>query len=120
MSYGAFVAARGVCSGCGTTFNVDVFPARSGFEVSCRSCHLLKEDARRLGITISDYSVQRKIIIEEMTERIAGKERKFTKDRNSGIYSMFLMGRSYAHIGDLYGLSRERVRQIIKKIRKSL
>ena len=46
------------------------------------------------------------------------QRKKEQKERNKKIYKAYIQGRTYENIGLEYGITRERVRQIIEQIEK--
>lgn len=117
-----YAEAEGKCRNCTSTVTTAVRELpNEGLQVLCDSCFRITKDCKRLNMTPEVYKIEREQMIKEIAERLIGNmissKRINEKDitRNTSIYSMFLRGRSHAHIASTFGLSRERVRQIVKR-----
>lgn len=127
--YAIYKEMGGKCSVCGSTEETDVYhikSRKSGVDftyVFCVGCMRIHKECERLGIEPESYKEQKEGIIREIFGRLDGvfaRRHKFsTEERDRQVYDLFLRGRDHAHTASIYGISRERVRQIVYKIQKA-
>lgn len=122
--YEAFVKAEGKCQKCNTTIDVSPYKLNGNIKVLCRSCKFIVDDCSRLGLVESVYMGERELMVNEIISALEGNkeimkhvnEKDVTRDMQ--IYRMHLLGRSHAHIAREFGISRERVRQLVYRFKK--
>lgn len=118
-----FTESKGKCEKCGTTVEVSVYKEDKKLNVLCRSCNFILRDCKRLGMVESVYMNEREVIVAEIIGQIRGdkntikhiNEKDITRDMQ--IYRLHLFGRSHADIARKFGISRERVRQLVYKLK---
>lgn len=122
--YELYVKEEGKCADCRTSVDTTVRKRDKKDVVLCRSCYVIWRERTRMGMSVHAYKEATEEIIQETIDRVEGeyKSRKNINkkdiNRDMEIYNLHLKGRTHAHIGEMYGLSRERVRQIITKLKK--
>lgn len=117
--YLAYITNRGQCAICGSTMRVGVFVFNFSWQTYCQNCYDTMEDCQKYNMSVKEYEKERQKAIDEVIELTqSDKTTEQCTDRDKKILELHEKGRKYSHIAEMFGISRERVRQIVHKERE--